>query len=530
MEVTESSIDLGYVPINEGTTTSFTVSNTGYLPLTVTVENSNSAFTVTPATFTLAAKTSKDIQVNYAPTTVDATPVETQITVSAAEIETSYTVTASAQGIDVNVTTYTIPNTQVSFKMISVPAGSFNMNGEANRSISLDAYSIGQTEVTQELWTAVMGSNPSYHQGQANLPVENICWIDAKVFISRLNAVTGQQFRLPTEAEWEYAAKGGSYFSSSAYSGGDDLDKVAWNNNNSNGITHPVATRRSNAMGIYDMSGNVWEWLEDFYGDLPENGAHNPRGQAYSGSANHRGGCYNSLADCAILHRGNSYGCLDAHEYLGFRLAKGSGPEEELQMIDLGLPSGKKWASFNIGANRPADMGLYFAWGETQSKTNFNWRNYVYGGGDSWTYITKYTYADNQTSGIWYSGSEFIGDGIKQLEASDDAAAVLWGNGWRMPTQDDWQELFDNCIWEWVSQLGISGVQVSNNGNNIFIPAWGYKSEDSYNNFALNGHYYTSTIGSCVDYSTSVYFDSSMHNFQTGYARFQGFPIRPVHD
>lgn len=113
-------------------------------------------------------------------------------------------------------------------------------------------------EVTQELWKAVMGENPSQMQGDS-LPVEQVSWNDCQLFISRLNERTGRQYRLPTVAEWEYACRGGSRSRGYAYSGSDDIDKVAWYDDNSDGKTHPVGQKQPNEIGLYDMSGNVWE-------------------------------------------------------------------------------------------------------------------------------------------------------------------------------------------------------------------------------------------------------------------------------
>lgn len=119
-------------------------------------------------------------------------------------------------------------------------------------------------EVTQELWMEVMTENPSEMQGDS-LPVEQVNWNDCQTFISKLNKLTGKNYRLPTEAEWEYACRGGKRTKGYAYSGSDDIDQVAWYDANSEGKTHPVGQKQPNELGLYDMSGNVWEWCQDMY-------------------------------------------------------------------------------------------------------------------------------------------------------------------------------------------------------------------------------------------------------------------------
>ena len=183
----------------------------------------------------------------------------------------------------------------VAFKMVKVAGGIFQMGATSEQgksarknekpvhSVTLSDYYIGQTEVTQELWEAVMGSNPAHVKGDNRLPVEDVSWKDCQEFIEKLNRLTGKNFRLPTEAEWEYAARGGSKSKGYKYSGSNNLDAVAWYDKNSGNEIHPVAQKQANELGLYDMSGNVDEWCYDRYGSYSSNSQTNPTG-ASSGS------------------------------------------------------------------------------------------------------------------------------------------------------------------------------------------------------------------------------------------------------
>ena len=221
-------------------------------------------------------------------------------------------------------TTYTANG--VSFTMVGVEGGTFQMgstDGDSDEmpvhQVSVSSFSIGQTEVTQELWEAVMGTNPSYFKG-LKLPVERVSWNDCQTFITKLNQLTGKTFRLPTEAEWEFAARGGNSSKGYTYAGSNTIDVVAWYTFNSSDKTHEVATKQANELGIYDMSGNVCEWCEDIYAPYQAAPQTNPRGAAEGGYHLARGGGWNRGPHmCKVTDRGN-YRPEYASNAVGLRL------------------------------------------------------------------------------------------------------------------------------------------------------------------------------------------------------------------
>ncbi len=219
----------------------------------------------------------------------------------------------------------------VSFNMVRVNGGRFTMVDSMNKvvgnmpNVELSDYYIGETEVTQELWTAVMGSNPSEHQSDTiGLPVENVSWYDVQEFIARLNDLTGKHFRLPTEAEWEFAARGGNLSQGYDYAGSNDCDTVAWNPENSDGHTHPVATKMPNELGIYDMSGNVWEWCQDWFAPYPAGDLYNPTGptddEAEIKERVRRGGCCFDYSYLGSVHARDCNRPKNGYAMTGFRL------------------------------------------------------------------------------------------------------------------------------------------------------------------------------------------------------------------
>lgn len=178
--------------------------------------------------------------------------------------------------------------------MVNIEGGTFYMGEISEPSVAhqvtLDTFSIGKYEVTQEEWSAVMGKNPSHFEG-GKRPVENVSWNDCQEFIHKLNELTGKRFRLPTESEWEYAAKGGNRRNGYKYSGSNNLGRVAWYEKNSNNTTHDVGQKSPNELGLYDMSGNVYEWCQDFYGR---------HGYPNSLRVSRGGDYYNKAANCLV--------------------------------------------------------------------------------------------------------------------------------------------------------------------------------------------------------------------------------------
>ena len=220
----------------------------------------------------------------------------------------------------------------ICIEMVKVEGGTFmmgatsemknpNSNEKPVHQVTLtNDYYMGKYEVTQALWQAVMGSNPSEYKGD-NLPVETVSWNDCQEFISKLNSLTGRKFRLSTEAEWEYAARGGKKSRSYQYSGSSNISDVAWYDGNSGSKTHPVGTKQANELGIYDMTGNVWEWCQDWEDSYSSSSQTNPTGADSGSDRVGRGG---SWSDRAEVCRSSFRYCDapdDRNNDIGLRLA-----------------------------------------------------------------------------------------------------------------------------------------------------------------------------------------------------------------
>lgn len=237
-----------------------------------------------------------------------------------------------SQKVGVSIMIYSING--VTFNMKKVKAGTFTMGATSEQgsdsfedekpahqvTLTHDYY-IGETEVTQPLWIAVMGVNPSSYTGD-NMPVNNVSWDDCQEFIVKLNSLTGKNFRLPTEAEWEYAARGGNLSQGYKYSGSNNINDVAWYKDNSNSSTHPIKSKKPNELGLYDMNGNVSEICSDYY-NLFSNVAQIDPTHATSGSDHlHRGGNYYFNAQCCRISYRQNYNSEIKYKNVGLRLVE----------------------------------------------------------------------------------------------------------------------------------------------------------------------------------------------------------------
>jgi formylglycine-generating enzyme required for sulfatase activity len=217
--------------------------------------------------------------------------------------------------------------TKLEPEMVLVQGGTFAMGSDTGANdelsihkVSIGSFKMGKYEVTQAQWKAVMGTNPSKFKTCASCPVENVSWFDVQKYLKKLNEKTGKKYRLPTEAEWEYAARGGNKSQNYSYSGSNDIEKVSWYKDNSNGKTQPCGTKKPNELGIYDMSGNVREWCSDWYDNVyyAHSKTKNPTGPKSATEKVCRGGSWSSIYE-VLTTRGEPE--PDTHsDFLGFRI------------------------------------------------------------------------------------------------------------------------------------------------------------------------------------------------------------------
>ena len=346
--IEQSSLDLGEVPIGETRTGTLTIVNNSVSPQTVTAtidapfSFSYNQSSMSSLTLEVPGNACSSVTVMFTATTPG--DYSGNVTFQNSAFDGGQSIVPvharAVTGDQPQTEVITIPGTDVSFTMVAVEGGTFTMGASDDdteaydrekpaHEVTLSSFSIGQTEVTQELWQAVMGSNPSYFSGDLSRPVEKVSWNDCQTFITTLNELTGKQFRLPTEAEWEYAARGGNQSQGYKYAGSNTLDDVAWYIVNAYDVgssspdygTHAVATKVPNELGLYDMSGNVYEWCQDWYGDYSSDAQTNPTGPTSGSYRVHRGGGWNNLARyCRVSHRSGYFPSGTGYD-LGLRLA-----------------------------------------------------------------------------------------------------------------------------------------------------------------------------------------------------------------
>ena len=393
----------------------------------------------------------------------------------------------------------------VSFKMIKVEAGTFTMGATAEQTgaesdespahqvtLTKDYY-MGETEVTQALWYAVMGQKPTADGDQwsskyglgDNYPAYDISWNDCQEFITKLNQLTGLTFRLPTEAEWEYAARGGNKTTQTLYSGSNAIDDVAWYSSSN---AYIVAGKKANALGLYDMSGNVWEWCNDWYGSYSSGVQTDPTGPSSGSGRVLRGGSWNYYAtSCRIANRKSSSVTSRNLNY-GMRLVLGEPlpepePEPELEetktvtangvtfkmklveagTFTMGLTSEQSGANLDESPAHQVTLTKDYYMGETEV-TQALW--YAVMGqkptadGDQWS--SKYGLGDNYPAYdiSWNDCQEFITK-LNQLT----------GLTFRLPTEAEW---------EYAARGGNKTTQTLYSGSNAIDDVAWYSSSNAY--------------------------------------------------
>ena len=331
--------------------------------------------------------------------------------------------------------------------MVVVTGGMFTMGATAEQGsdaesdekpahcVILSDYCIGKYEVTQAQWTAIMGSNPSKYIGNNN-PVDNVSWNDIEEFIKKLNAQTGKRFRLPTEAEWEYAARGGNQSKGYKYSGGNNVDEVAWYGENSNRTTHPVGQKTPNELGIYDMSGNVLEWCYDAKDGYSNSYKTNPMGPSGGSYRVLRGGGWNynySAKSCRVSDRTSGYSSYQDGNY-GFRLALQM-DDFDSTLFDENTMIYVNGGTFTMGATAEQGSDAGDAEKPTHSVTLSDF------------YIGKCEVTQAQWKAVMGSNpSNFKGDNLPVENVSwDDVQEfiaklnALTGKKFRLPTEAEWE-------------------------------------------------------------------------------------------
>lgn len=334
----------------------------------------------------------------------------------------------------------------VSFSMVKVQGGTFMMgatpeqgnevrdNEKPVHQVTLSDYIIGQTEVTQELWLAVMGENPSHHTGDLKRPVDQVSWEDCQRFITQLNQLTGKTFRLPTEAEWEYAARGGNKSEGYMFAGSNVMDLVAWYKANSGNTTHPVATKAPNELGLYDMTGNVWEWCYDWYKRYTEEPQVNPTGPATGNNRVLRGGCWNGGGNYNRISYRDNFTPTGSNSSGGLRLVLDNNEEFTVNGVTFTMVK-VQGGTFTMGATPGQGESAY----DDESPAH---------------QVTLSTYSIGQTEvtqALWQAvmgsnPSKYIGNmrPVETVSWEDCQTFIstlnqLTGRTFRLPTEAEWE-------------------------------------------------------------------------------------------
>ena len=514
--------------------------------------------------------------------------------------------------------TFTLPG-GVEMEMVYVEPGSFTMgspeseegrwkNETPHRVTLTKGFWIGKYPVTQRQWKELVRANGvSFVKGEptpcfsrdgegrdfvggldtSDFPMENISWNDCRALVDALNRNERGEWRwsLPTEAQWEFAARGGTRSRGYTYSGGNDLDALGWYYENS-GLerlsdsdcvravekgdfekvaekarsnkcrTHSVREKAvGNELGIVGMSGNVWEWCADWYGDYPEGSVTDPKGSASGDLRVLRGGSW--LLDarfCRSAYRGWGNPGL-RFILIGLRLCCSAGPRGETESggrvtetppkrsgrrparasahgeVQL-WEGGPYWAETNIGAEKPEDYGYYFWWGDT---VGYKWKNDAWVASDGSSRNFEFDEKNTPTLGKSIDALKSEGWITKGgvLAPKHDAAQVHWGGDWRMPTEQELKNLEEKCEWKWTTKNGVHGYIVRGKGKyvsaSIFLPCAGTGFGSSLYFAGSLGDYWSSVPGSDYGdyYAWSLYFNSGDLGTDYG-SRYDGRSVRPV--
>lgn len=385
--------------------------------------------------------------------------------ITAGDVTSVYNILLNGYEPESQVKEYTVNG--VSFKMVKVEGGTFMMGNPDYQSssetanegpihqVTLSTFSIGQTEVTQELWQAVMGSNPSNYSG-TNLPVEQVSWNQCQAFVAKLNEmlpIEGYEFRLPTEAQWEFAARGGNKSQGYLYSGSNNIGDVAWYQNNSNNKTHQVATKAPNELDIYDMTGNVEEWCLDHYASYSSSPQIDPcvsTGTAYF-LVNLRGGFYGANASLCRNTRRDCWDPSQSYMEIGLRLALVPKTEMEFDVNGVNFKMIRvDGGTFMMGASdsdndafngeRPAHQVTLSSYYIGQTEVTQELWQAVMGENPSY-FVGKEIFVD---WGMYITYTDDIQRPVEQVtwdECQEFVAALsqMTGKNFRLPTEAEWE-------------------------------------------------------------------------------------------